>query len=42
VLRRGEENSVGYCADDGPAVTQEFITALSTDLHNIQKHTSVI
>jgi hypothetical protein len=42
VTRRGEENSVGYCADDGPDVAQEFITASSTDLHNIQKHNSVI
>ncbi len=42
VPRRGEENSVGYCEDDGPAVAQEFITASSTDLHNIRKHNSVI
>jgi hypothetical protein len=24
-------NSVGYCADDGPAVTQEFMPPMSTD-----------
>ncbi len=42
VLRRGEETSVGYCAEDGPAVTQEYINSSSTDLHNVLKHKSVM